>query len=295
MPCFVRWPAGGWVGGRDIDGLTAHLDLLPTFIDVLGLPDLEHAGFDGKSLRPLLEGSDAVWPDRTLFISMGSKGDRGLVMTDEWRLIRQSEQQPWELFAIRKDPYQEKNIAAQHPAKVEDLARQWDAWFAEASKGARQRVAIVVGDDRENPSVLTAHDWAKEEPSSYAAGAKYGSLPWNQFEVLKMPYLNGTWTIEVAKDATYEVTLRAAPPEAKLRLTAVKARVQIGDLALTKDVEPEWVGEFGNSPSGFRNEVGSAVFQMRLPKGRTQMRTFLIDADGRERGAFYATVRRLDP
>ena len=37
VPCFLHWPAGKLTGGRDVDGLSAHLDLLPTLIDLCGL------------------------------------------------------------------------------------------------------------------------------------------------------------------------------------------------------------------------------------------------------------------
>ena len=34
VPFFVRWPAAGLVGGRDVTPLTAHVDVLPTMIDL---------------------------------------------------------------------------------------------------------------------------------------------------------------------------------------------------------------------------------------------------------------------
>ena len=37
VPCFIRWPAKGIEGGKDIANLTAHFDLLPTLIDCCGL------------------------------------------------------------------------------------------------------------------------------------------------------------------------------------------------------------------------------------------------------------------
>ena len=33
VPCFIRWPQNGLVGGVEISKLTAHIDLLPTLID----------------------------------------------------------------------------------------------------------------------------------------------------------------------------------------------------------------------------------------------------------------------
>ena len=65
---FWRWPAK-W-RPRDVDALTAHLDVLPTLADLAGVHDLEKQapGLDGHSLRALLEGrSDAWFNDRMVF------------------------------------------------------------------------------------------------------------------------------------------------------------------------------------------------------------------------------------
>lgn len=297
VPCFIRWPSGGWVGGRDVDALCAHYDLLPTFIDAFGLPAIEHAPFDGISLEPLLAGRNSKGPERTLFISLG---ERRVVMTDEWRLVKGSNKQAWELFAIRRDPHQDENLAAVQPSMVTELAEKWDAWYAQARKGADERVAISLGDEREPVAILTAHDW-EQDPPSPATGSivpkgaqppKAASLPWNQFEVRRMPQVNGAWTVEVTKTGLYEITLRSAPAEVNIPLPATEARLQLGDLDMTKEIEPEWVGDFAHN---FHNGASSVTFQARLPAGRAQLRTFLIDVDGRTRGAFYVTVRRLGP
>jgi len=42
VPLFIRWPEGGLVGGRDVDRLAAHLDVLPTLIELCGLRDHEN-------------------------------------------------------------------------------------------------------------------------------------------------------------------------------------------------------------------------------------------------------------
>ena len=35
VPCFFRWP-GHLPGGKDVDAVTAHIDILPTLIDLCG-------------------------------------------------------------------------------------------------------------------------------------------------------------------------------------------------------------------------------------------------------------------
>lgn len=70
VPFFLRWPEGKLVGGAEVDQITAHLDLLPTFIDLLDLqaPSIE---FDGTSLVDVLRGdknklrTERLWWNRS--------------------------------------------------------------------------------------------------------------------------------------------------------------------------------------------------------------------------------------
>ena len=114
VPCFVYWPAGGIRGGREVTRLAAHIDLLPTLIDLCGLAPPPHGKFDGVSLAPLLRNpatAAADWPDRTLFVHNQRvidpvKGKNYAVMTDRWRLVNGRE-----LYEIKSDPGQHRNVA----------------------------------------------------------------------------------------------------------------------------------------------------------------------------------------
>ena len=67
VPCFVHWPAGGLDEPRDVHGLTAHIDLLPTLLDLCGVPVETDLPLDGVSLAAALRGEEPV-PDRTLAV-----------------------------------------------------------------------------------------------------------------------------------------------------------------------------------------------------------------------------------
>src|SRR5690606_37394696 len=54
VPFLIRWPDGQLTGGKDIDRLAAAYDLLPTFVDLLGLDFNPVKPLDGISLKPLL-------------------------------------------------------------------------------------------------------------------------------------------------------------------------------------------------------------------------------------------------
>jgi arylsulfatase A-like enzyme len=136
VPAFWRWQ-GVLEAGRDIDALTAHIDLFPTFTELAGakLPDTIQK-LDGRSMMPLLENPDADWKDRYLFTHKGrwEKGaepnlskDKGCgVRNTRFRLVDNKE-----LFDIQNDPKETTDVADQHPDVVKAMRAAYDEWWAE--------------------------------------------------------------------------------------------------------------------------------------------------------------------
>ena len=133
VPAFWQWK--GVLGeGVDIDGLTAHLDLYPTFAELAGaeLPE-DVQEMDGRSLVPLLEDAKAEWPDRDLFIHCGrwaagkresAKFAKCAVRTQQWRLDNNKY-----LYDISKDRSETNDVFAEHPEVVAKLQKSYDAWW----------------------------------------------------------------------------------------------------------------------------------------------------------------------
>ena len=137
VPAFWFWPS---VLGEDVDvdGLTAHIDLYPTFCELAGvtLPDSVQE-LDGRSLVPLLKDSKAAWPDRELFIHCGRwpegrKEDfefkKCAVRTERWRLVNNNQ-----LFDISADPSETIDVAAANPEVVSKLQDSYDQWWSSLS------------------------------------------------------------------------------------------------------------------------------------------------------------------
>lgn len=53
--CFIHWPEGGLKDRRDVDALRAHIDLLPTLVDLCGITDPK-VDFDGRNMASLPTG-----------------------------------------------------------------------------------------------------------------------------------------------------------------------------------------------------------------------------------------------
>jgi len=278
VPCFVRWPGAGIGGGRDIPGLTAHIDLFPTLLALCGLEKGEGGAFDGASLAPLLAGRAAAGPERTLFVHNQRvdepiKGKEWAAMTSRWRLIDGRE-----LYDIREDPEQRRDVAAAHPDVVRDLGRDYERWWGSVSGRFQDSVWIPIGTDGENPVRLTSHDI-------------HGQVCWDQSQARRNAKCDGFWTVEVARDATYEFAVRRWPAEAGLPIReapeggkvfkATHARLKVGDFDATLPV-----GE----------KDAAVTFTVPLVRRRTRLQAWLVNdiENGETNGAFYVDVRRRD-
>lgn len=203
VPCYVRW-SGKLNAGRRVEPLSAHIDLAPTLLEACGLKPPDKVRFDGRSLWPLLTGNTEDWPRRTLFFQW-HRGDRPeplracAAVTDRWKLVqpRGSGDKPpdsteCELYDLPADPFEQRDVAADHPEIVERMTRAYQSWFAEMR--AERNFAlprIVIGSEQENPVVLTRQDW--RGPS---AGWKPGDL--------------GHWDVEAARPGKYGIALHFA-------------------------------------------------------------------------------------
>jgi arylsulfatase len=136
VPAFWRWD-GVLTPGRDIDALTAHIDMLPTFAELAGakLPK-KMQKLDGRSMVPLLEDPDAAWDDRYIFVHKGrwakdadpneSKYNGCAVRSERFRLVNNVE-----LYDIDADPAETENVIDKYPEVTRKMRAAYDQWWAE--------------------------------------------------------------------------------------------------------------------------------------------------------------------
>ena len=159
VPFFVHWPMGGLTGGRDIEPITAHVDVLPTLTDLCGINNPVGVKYDGRSIVQLLKGTSTDWPDRILITDSQRVKDpikwrKSAVMTSRWRLNNGTE-----LYDIKADPGQENDVISQHQDVANRLTSFYNAWWEDLLPTFSNATAIYLGHPRENPARLTSHDW----------------------------------------------------------------------------------------------------------------------------------------
>ena len=104
-----------------------------------------------------------------------------------------------------------------------------------------------------------------------------GNPPWNFGSIRKLPRVTGPWKVEVQQAGRYRITLRQFPEQAGQAVDAVRARVEIAGLEQEAVVAP-----------GARG----VDFEFELPEGKTELRTFFYDEEGRAGGAYFTEVER---
>ncbi|MEZ6052626.1 MAG: arylsulfatase [Planctomycetaceae bacterium] len=269
VPCFLRWPNGELTGGRDIPQLTAHIDILPTVLDLCEVDKPDGPPLDGVSLVPLLTGESDSLDDRTLFVHSQrlehvQKWRKSAVMTEQWRLINGEE-----LYDIQADPGQETNVATAHPELVVRFRSAYEQWWDILSPVFDDVVRITLGSDQENPAHLTCHDWHTGD----------GPVPWNQNAVSKNPPQNGHWTVHIDRAGNYEFRLRLRPEGVSEPIPSGKVRLLIGEVEATTTTD------------GTTDEVNVTL---NLQPGPATLQSWLTEPNGTERGAYFVDVKRLE-
>lgn len=238
VPCFIHWPAGGLRQGEDITALNAHLDLLPTLIDLCGLALPRKLEFDGRSFRAQLRDAQAAVPERTLFVERQrtfkpEKWVGAVGMTSRWRLVDNKE-----LFDIRQDPGQTRNVIADHPEVVASIRRDFEDYWAKVTLGDRDRAEFVVGDERDPEIFLSASDWYLPNP------------PWNHATIAGGPSAAGDWRIRTARAGTYRFEVRRWPREADAELAGVPKIQKSVDAWDAQGPKPDLL--YGNTRTTFK-------------------------------------------
>ncbi len=289
VPMVIRWPNGGLTGGKKLGGLTAHVDILPTLIKLTGHSYTADKTMDGTDISDYLLGKETEVPSRYLVtdtqrVPWPIKGRNSCVMNSDWRLIDGSE-----LYNIAEDPGQEVDLAEKYPDRVKAMNAFYESWWEEVIKETRYS-SIHLGSN--SMDVLTCHD---AHTTDYYP-------PWNQQMIRKgEPMKPAPFSVNFVKAGTYKFHLRRWPAESGLALgdetldaveptpytngsmngkamKFTKAFLKVGDQLMETIVD---------------NNKESAVIEMNVPIGETDLIGYFTMQDGVKCNAFYIYVEEL--
>ncbi len=243
VPLFIRYP-GVTSPGTVIKPIAAHIDLLPTLVELTNSKPIPTKPLDGKSLVPLLKGKTKSWPQRTLF---NRWRNRGAVRTDKWRAVNAQRKASrfgrWALFDMQNDPGETTNVAAKHPEIINRMKKEYQGWLTDIEKEGFDPIPAEIGHSESPRVCLSGHEayllpektkgisyvarqgWANDYITNWTSEGAYPS-----------------WPVRVIKPGRYKVSIDyACEPDAvgsvlQAKLAAGKATLTIKQPYLAKTI-----------------------------------------------------------
>jgi arylsulfatase A-like enzyme len=152
-PLIFHWPNGALPGGEICSKPLQLVSLLPALLEAAEVP---HPG--------RLDGREVLKPESSWSLNAvrdGSEGEPALffehvgnaaIRKGDWKLVREF-RGAWELYDIRSDRSEKKDLASERPELVAALAGEWEAWA--------DRVGVIPFDrivtDYETRGLTAAH------------------------------------------------------------------------------------------------------------------------------------------
>lgn len=122
VPMIFCWP-GKIKAGSKTDHVSAFWDVMPTLAEITGFPVPKN--LDGISFLPVLSGNGEQKKHELLYWEFHELDGRQALIQNEWKLVRYHvftpEKITTELYDLKTDIGEEKNVAAEHPQLVKEM------------------------------------------------------------------------------------------------------------------------------------------------------------------------------
>ena len=286
VPFLLRWPKAGLQGGREINAMTSHVDLLPTFIDLLGFEKTK-VDYSGHSFKPVIDGNEKAIADRSLVVTSWSldEWEKTAVLQDKWRLVEKKE-----LYNIEEDPMQYHNIIKKHPEVVSRL----DAIYMNYRKKVQDDPIsyFVLGSEKQNPMWLNCHDIREDREKDHE------QPPVGHSTIVSRPLVKeAPWMVHIEKEGNYEISIRRFPAELdqemnqKYKNPSSDFESKNSDLKAKKVyINIAGVQEEKEIPAGAKE----VTFKVRLPKKDSVQFWAGYVYNGKRYAAHYAYILNAD-
>jgi arylsulfatase A-like enzyme len=123
VPALARWP-GKIKAGSVIDIPLWSPDLFIACAKLTGAELPEGLVLDGMDPLPVLLGKTSKSPHKSFFFQYEK---HAALRKGDWKIVRTDPGQPWQLYNLKEDISENKNIAAENPRIVEELNAAYNA------------------------------------------------------------------------------------------------------------------------------------------------------------------------
>lgn len=149
VPYIFNWPGRIPAGGQTDERIVG-ADLFPTFLSLANVPAPKDHVLDGIDLSPVLLGQAEKLPERDIFCYFpkyaGYKASRNrwadswrnVVYSGDYKLTEYPEYDEVELFNLKEDPYEKKDLSKKSPEKRQELTKRLHKWLKKTNAAVPQ-------------------------------------------------------------------------------------------------------------------------------------------------------------
>jgi arylsulfatase len=166
VPCLIHYPEK-FKEKQELDATIAHIDLLPSILDLCGLEKVNHK-IDGMSFFSSDNDDYSAFENRTLFFEWGrgflTKYRNFSALKNNFKLVgntsAESSIENFELYDVKNDPQEKNNILAENTEIANALKAEIDDWYNEiiSEENNNKIFPAFVGTSYENPVLLNRND-----------------------------------------------------------------------------------------------------------------------------------------
>lgn len=144
VPLFVKWPGVTKPGGRSREPVLG-VDIYPTLLEIAGAKPPADQSLDGRSLAPLLRGEQSTFGERPIYWHFPAYLQAYQVWDEQrdplfrsrpcsvlrvghWKLHHYFEDDAMELYNLRDDIGESKNLVKAEPERAAAMREQLDRW-----------------------------------------------------------------------------------------------------------------------------------------------------------------------
>lgn len=289
VPFIIRWPNGNIGGGKKLNELTAHVDLLPTLASLAGISFKPSKIMDGTDISLYITGGKKIKKRMMVTDTQRGpwpvKGKQSCVMEGNWRLVNGNE-----LYDISKDPGQQINLFAKFPGRVSKMTNFYNSWWSSAEKEFKYSVIHLGIDPVETLTCMDIHST--------------GQIPsWHQEMIRKgNPNTPAKFLVNFTQAGRYKISLSRWPEESGHALgdalyDDVPGTAFTDSRARGKSLKFKMAFlKIGNQEhsSIVDNSQKAASFIIDTSKGETDLTAWFELEDGKLTNAFYVYVEKIN-
>jgi arylsulfatase A len=245
---FWSWP-GQWPAEVETSTIGAHIDVVPTIIDLLGLSSPIMSDMqDGISLAPVLRGEDTDNNERTYFehydlgnLAAPEAFPGGIARHGPWKMVSGNE-----LYHLGDDPGESRNLSDSLPDQLAELKTAYLNWWEDIVATSNFNIAPIPVSQTAGAVHLQPHHARAGGGLQFMGhrgllGEKKGTHPsgvdgdwlsnWQSTED------EATWRVNLWEDGNFAFDLYARRPQAA---TPLELLLSLGEQSMPINLPANW-------------------------------------------------------